>query len=685
MQDSKHNYLSEIEALREELHDAQCEAANAHKLRKECTDLCSILTVRLQELAEFLDSLLRQKDMLSVLGQDRRRAMRKAVDKSLDLSKSLNNMSMSLAANTTIGGGRLSLSDTNSFMHQLSFLSADLLLSDNDKENNEPNATTDCCGGGDEAKEERGEMIEALRSEVKYLRNELEKTNATTSSVAVAKKERKSLPAAANHHQQQRACLAQSESEAWSEPDRKVSIARIGLDESSISRSPKKYNMTGGGGGTTTTATTTSNTSSELESNGGGATKLSRKNSNAKYQARIAEVELKLSQRDNDILKQQCQLVESDNRLKTERLRVFEVTKELDGIRELNAMLEVDIATFKGRVEQQTERLSELAATLVAKEERIDALTAARDASDVDLRVATMKLEALQAELLETRQAHGNELDKCMSEHSVAIETMKRTLIDRHRAELERDWVSRVQHEDVRRQADMAARNVTDAQATIDFMRENEAELSAQIIDGEKGVRALRKQLDDAAMQTSKAVLERTKIMAEKLGIEKQCVELQQLLDATQGERADLVVRMAQLEKINATLQNRLVSNGASTTAAAAATATSSGMQYQLSRSASHGSGGHYYQPQQLQQRGAGHSSGGYTSDEVVKERLQNSSPDLGIESDAGRTSNSDGGGGGGSRVVAGVRRAIAEGQFELGASMSNVFIEDEEESKYYL
>lgn len=665
-QDTKQNYLSEIEVLREELHAAQCEATNAHKLRKECTELCHILTVRLQELAEFLDSLLRQKDMLSVLGQDRRRAMRNAVDKSLDLSKSLNNMSMSFAAANT---SRLSLSDTTSFMHQLSFLSADLLLSD-DKEN----LTAD---------DPKAEMIETLRTEIKHLKKELEKSNAPATAAA-AKKERKSLPAVYQH---QLLREVNSESEAWSEPDRKVSIARIGLDESSIrsttaaaniSRSPKKYNIT-------ETTTASSNTSSDLESGGGGGggTKLTRKNSNSKYQARIAEVELKLSQRDNDILKQQCQLVESDNRLKTERLRVFEISKELDDIRELNAMLEVDIATFKARVAEQTDRVTELSAAVAAKDEAIERLTAVRDASDVDLRVATMKLEALQSEMCDTRRQHGEEVDKIMTEHSAAIELVKRGLLDKHRSELERNWVSRVQHEDVRRQAETVGRHVADAQATIDFMRENESELNAQIIDGEKGIRALRKQLDDAAMQTSKAVLERTKVMAEKLMMEKQCVELQQQLDGTLAERAELVARMAQLEKLNATLQNRLVTNGSTAAGGGGGTATT--MQYQLSRSASQGSGGHYYQPM-IQRGGGSHSSGGYTSDEVVvvvgvnKERLQNSSPDLGIESDAGRTSNSDG-----CAVVAasGSGTNRVQQHHDLGASMSNVFIEDEEDSKF--
>lgn len=485
-----------------------------------------MLTSRLTELAEFLDSLLKQKDVLGDLGQDRRKAMRKAVDKSLDLSRSLNNMSLT--------SDRLSLNET-SFMQQFSSLSDMLNVSAGEnKENQHNNSAMEIkeCGN---SSNNQAALIETLRTEVQFLKNELEKTGNTGSSV-LAKKERKSFPSSV-------ATLAvdpNSESEAWSEPDRKVSHARIGLDDVSvrgvnISRSPKKYSIND----------TASNTSTASELEGSGAGKLSRKNSSLKYQERIAEVELKLAERDSEILKQQCRLVESDNRLKTERLKLIGISKELKDYQDLNSMLELEISAFK-------EKMAE-------------------------------------------------------------------------------------------------------SQALVDLMKENEAELSAQIIDSEKTVRALKKQLDEAALQNSMVVLERTKVISEKLNIEKHNSDLQQQLDVIITERAELKGRIAQLAKSNATLQNRLVSNDTT--------------QYQLARSASHGNARYT-----IQQRTAEHSSGGYTSDEV-KQRLENSSPDLGIESDAGQTSASD----------AGRRRAEgrAASQNDLATAMNDVFIEDEEERKY--
>nr|5MWE_C Chain C, Centrosomin [Drosophila melanogaster]5MWE_D Chain D, Centrosomin [Drosophila melanogaster] len=71
-----------IGQLRLELQQARTEVETADKWRLECIDVCSVLTNRLEELAGFLNSLLKHKDVLGVLAADRRNAMRKAVDRS---------------------------------------------------------------------------------------------------------------------------------------------------------------------------------------------------------------------------------------------------------------------------------------------------------------------------------------------------------------------------------------------------------------------------------------------------------------------------------------------------------------------------------------------------------------------------------------------------------------------------
>lgn len=55
------------------MDSARKDAEDAHKWRQDCADVCGMLTLRLKELAEFLDSLLKHKDILGVLAQDRRK------------------------------------------------------------------------------------------------------------------------------------------------------------------------------------------------------------------------------------------------------------------------------------------------------------------------------------------------------------------------------------------------------------------------------------------------------------------------------------------------------------------------------------------------------------------------------------------------------------------------------------
>lgn len=546
-----------------------------------------------------MDSLLKHKDILGVLAQDRRKAMRKAIDKSLDLSNSLNNLSFSVS-------GRFSLNET-SLLHQLSSLST--VLNNNSMENKENQQDVTRAMG------QSPSVVDTLRAEIKFLKTELDKS---------CKKERKLITgpttlAAAVHELK---IDANSESEAWSEPDRKVSSARMGLDESairilSINRSPKKFNIN-----------ESSNSSSDNEDG-----QLLRKNSTLKYQERIADIELQLTERDNAILKQQCQLVESDNRLKEERLKLLAQNKELESYKQVNEMLEIEIAGFKERLDSDSQDLISIREKLTNYEEKMTVLIGERDAISVDLRVATQKLVTVTNDLTEIKERHQKEIDMIMTEHGTHIHMVKQNQIEKHRADVERDYVTREIHDSQTHHLEILNKRVIDAETLNEFLKETEAEMSDQILESEKNIRALKKSLDEATLQASKVVLERTKIAAEKLSIEKRFNELQLQLDDTLTEKSELNSRIAQLERANASIQNRLVS--------------STGDAHILSRSLSNRNVRHSMtavSPKNSCSDGgatSGHLSGDYTSDDV-KERLENSSPDLGIDSDAGRTSGSE-------------------------------------------
>lgn len=75
--------------LKAECVRAKEQAEKAEIFRREAAEVCGLLTVRLEELAGFLDSLLTNRDSLSGVSQKRRQAIKQAVDQSRELSRHL--------------------------------------------------------------------------------------------------------------------------------------------------------------------------------------------------------------------------------------------------------------------------------------------------------------------------------------------------------------------------------------------------------------------------------------------------------------------------------------------------------------------------------------------------------------------------------------------------------------------
>jgi len=164
-----------IGQLRLELQQARTEVETSDKWRQECVDVCSVLTNRLEELAGFLNSLLKHKDVLGVLAADRRHAMRKAVDRSLDLSKSLN-MTLNITG--------ASLADQS--LAQLCNLS-EILYTEGDVSHKTFNSHEEI-----HAASSMTPSVENLKAENKALKRELEKRR--SSEGQQQRKERRSLP-----------------------------------------------------------------------------------------------------------------------------------------------------------------------------------------------------------------------------------------------------------------------------------------------------------------------------------------------------------------------------------------------------------------------------------------------------------------------------------------------------------
>ncbi|XP_032572409.1 centrosomin isoform X3 [Drosophila sechellia] len=537
-----------IGQLRLELQQARTEVETADKWRLECVDVCSVLTNRLEELAGFLNSLLKHKDVLGVLAADRRNAMRKAVDRSLDLSKSLN-MTLNITAT--------SLADQS--LAQLCNLS-EILYTEGDASHKTFNSHEEL-----HAATSMAPTVENLKAENKALKKELEKRRSSEGQ----RKERRSLPLPSQQLDNQ------SESEAWSEPDRKVSLARIGLDETSNSLAAPEQAV------------------SESESEGRTCATRQDRNRNSE---RIAQLEEQISQKDERMLNVQCQMVELDNRYKQEQLRCLDITQQLEQLRVINEALTADLQAIGSHEE---ERMVELQRQLELKNEQIDQLKLAHSTLTADSQITDMELQALQQQMQEIEQQHADSVETLQSQLQKLKLDAEQQLAEHerlHREALERDWVALTTYQE-------QAQQLLELQRSLDYHQENEKELKQTLVEYELATRALKKQLDESTLQASKAVMERTKAYNDKLQLEKRSEELRLQLEALKKEQQKLLQKRSNSSDVS--------QSGYTSEEVAVPMGPPSGQATTCKQAAA----------------------------AVVGQRVNTSSPDLGIESDAGRIS----------------------------------------------
>lgn len=551
--------------IKRQLEDAQNEVKQCKQGHKDCAELCSVLTLRLEELAGFLDSLLKHKDILGYLAADRRKAMRKAIDKSLDLSRSFNNMSLSLAG--------FSYNDT---LPQISLFLENTF---DQEEEEEVAGSVKTFNSNETLPRNQAKIIEDLKAEVTALKDELEKKD--------VRKERKSIPLQMD---------PQSESEAWSEPDRNVSLARIGLVDSF---SKKKYNN----------SQSESTTDDELN------------NSINKSQTKekISVLENLIRERDNKILETQCALVDSDNKIQLEKIKCAEKINELNSL--------------KITYEKIDKQLSQAREELAEKCLEYDQIKVDRDNLMIQSKVLDGKFIGLQKDAEDLAARTVREIEFIKTNESVKFEKKLKEIQDKFESELKskdrqvkevkddisKNWISRVVYEKQYDELYFIQTRLGDYEHQIEQLTETSEELKNHLTNYEKNTRILKKRLDDEILQSSKLVLERTKALNDKTVLETEVKDIQIRLDQIVVEKSELHSKIEKYEKLSRTLS----------------------MEETL-RISSH-----------------------------VKERLENSSPDLGIESDAARSS--------------GVESQIPHQKtLELTLPMSNLHSEMDAEGKFY-
>lgn len=469
--------------MQRELKESKEYAQKADSWRMECKEVCMLLTTRLEELAGFLDCLLKHKEVLSVLGHDRRKVMRKAVDRSLDLSRSLNpTMSTSFSMTSNFSLNDMSFPPLNNITGLL----------------------------------ETSKFCRTFNSHEAELEGESQKRDLDLKPKKQGN--RKSLELE-NH----------SESEAWSEPDRLVSIARIGLEEPSSLKTPVKSK---------------DNDSADTEDG------LDSRRSKSKALEKINSLEEMISHRDNKLLEVQCELVDADNRLKKENMRIIELCREIDTLKSVNEVLVSENHELKSQCQDNSKFTVEcnyLQKQLTEKNQMMEKLLEEREKLRVEVRVTEIKIktqeESFAKDISHIKQTTQEELRLSKEQMNQAIKEKELQL----KESLEKDWVARNLYEQLEIEYHEIEKKLNDANESIAFLQENEKELEKHLVENEKAMRSLKKSLDDATLQASKTIQDRTKALSEKLRLEETVQELNRQISALTQEKLNL----EQLKTIN--------------------------------------------------------------------------------------------------------------------------------------
>lgn len=567
--------------LKEENVVLKREYEKSEKMRNETVNLCAILTNRLEELAYFLDSLLKHKSVLGVLGMKQRSAIKQAIDQSLDLSKSLSmsmmNDDQSLAQLSSITG--LLNTTSNSSANNSSML-FDLFVDNNDGSLTFNNHLTKQRGDG--IHNNNDEIISILRAQIETMKKEIEirdteiaKHNQPESlkndtdlveaiidltSPAIRTEvlspgkiyqsliSNKSCPALLIKSQSpDNNC---SESEAWSEPDRGVSKARMGLDIEAVNKSTSSRSNNNRSIGSVDGGTSES-TEDEYVAN------KKRRNS---VENNLGVLENKLKEKENEILTLKSDILILNNKSLELKLHMSEEVAKLR-----NEKIDIE-KLLKETEERLTEESNE---QVIALNKQIVELETIIEEKEIYLQ---------------------NKLHECEENHKTHLDTLEKEKKEL-KIKYENDWIPKTEMfkqvtemESMYRELDSIKELLKTSEDKIYMLENSETDLKKKLSELDDSHRekiiSLKRELNESTLRASQAALERTKVSNEKLKLEaeirklemrecgktneleekdKELNNLKNSLQKLEHQKSSLQLKVSELETANAELQNKLI------------------------------------------------------------------------------------------------------------------------------
>ncbi|XP_063914175.1 centrosomin isoform X3 [Zophobas morio] len=712
----------------------QTELETSEKLRLEANELCAVLSTRLEELAIFLDSLLKQKSILGFLGQSENKRLRQIIDQSLDLSRSFT-MSMILQPEQSL----LQLTNISSLLNDVESKAQD--EGDAGEENRVSIVPTNVSLTFKSHLQMKGEednslIIQALRQQIVNLKYELQLRDVELNKINIytnyteCSSDKDEDVARSNLNTTSTTLKYksdnQSESEAWSEPDRSVSRARMGLLEgSNRSVSSKKIQPN------------TSTDSTEDEDVDRTSKVSLKKGLLTESRSTILELHKQVCDLDQRLNQKQsafCEVTKMNKKLRQEienlGIKLGDTETQLSEALEKKEQAENEVQLSQTKIKELEEEKQELVLTLdkknveslemltqieSEKERALEAVKEAEAAATIatnDMKIAEAKLREVQQQMNELEKSLKSEYDrrlKVLEEKSLTkineiqsnaeleIKSLHITIQEIH-SEYANNYVKKCRVEEAIEEIERLRNEIEVFEDRIDTIKREKDQVVTKLSEYEDKFNILRSDLDNATLQYSEAVLEKTKLANEKALIEQELnrnslkeVDTRRKLDQVENElyelrenhqkqvsvlqtqKSKLEVRVSELESSNAELHNKLVKIqagcGDHVTASVSLPNTPNFVNQIVSFRRQHSENSGYLSEDHL-------LDDARTSARTLSNRLMpnqnfdierneaNSSPDLGIESDHGRFSSLE--------THVNVQRPLLQ-TLELTESMSNL------------
>lgn len=590
------NVQSELLEVREEL--LKCERA-----RKETSEVCQLLNNRLEELTCFLDSLLKQKSVLGFLGSRQNNKLRQVVDQSLDLSRSLSmsftlnpdqslvqlsNISNLLNATNVSIGEFLAQGEEHTSVLSINPASATLTYQSHLKLTDKK-VSSNCHDMEQEA------IIQVLREQVENLKKEIEVRDVELGKTSLANPadsaRKKLLFKSADNNQ--------SESESWSEPDRSVSIARIGLMEESL-KPQSTSNVTRRN--RSSALSTESTEGLELSRSKSGSTKKSYSENRQTIIAlheQVCDLEALLKDKDSsiDVLKQQLGQERSKAnetaKMHEELLARYEKA-ELDfkASEAARDELLVQISDLQGLVKELQKTRRVLEENMVQKDKSMQnsinelhqenerLVRSAQEVAEqnhLELAKVEEQLKAVRNEIKVAEEEHRQRAETSLKLYEARVQSVQTLAEEQQKTLAENLRKTRDENAEAREQLQQAEVKIK-ALETEQELLQNRLQEAAK--DHHMKCEVLRAELDAANLHYSEAILDKTRVINDKSALETRVQELanrehhllvqieQQLDDLShvqtklvrvESDKSALEMRVSELEAHSAELHNKFV------------------------------------------------------------------------------------------------------------------------------